>query len=42
MTESEIAYYKKLYGDSYEYMLSVKKSLKKKGIIIFLKEIGGC
>ena len=39
MSESKIAYYKELYGDSYEYMLSVKKSLKKKEILSFSKKL---
>lgn len=39
MSESEIAYYKKLYGDSYEYMFSVKKSLKERELLSFSKKL---
>ena len=39
MSKSEIAYYKKLYGDSYEYMLSVKKSLKERELLSFSKKL---
>lgn len=39
MSESEIAYYKKLYSDSYEYMLSVKKSLKERELLSFSKKL---
>ena len=39
MIESKIAYYKKLYGDSYEYMLSIKKSLKKRELLSFSKKL---
>ena len=39
MSKSEIEYYKKLYGDSYEYMLSVKKSLKERDLLSFSKKL---
>ena len=39
MKKSEIEYYKKLYGDSYEYMLSVKKSLKERELLSFSKKL---
>ena len=39
MSEGEIVYYKKLYGDSYEYMLSVKKSLKERELLSFSKKL---
>ena len=39
MKESEIEYYKKLYGNSYEYMLSAKKSLKERDLLSFSKKL---
>lgn len=39
MSENKIAYYKKLYGDSYEYMLSTKKLLKERELLSFSKKL---
>ena len=39
MSENKITYYKKLYGDSYEDMLSTKKSLKEREILSFSKKL---
>ncbi len=39
MNENEVTYYKKLYGDSYEHMLSVKKSLKKRQLLSYSKKL---